>query len=522
MRHLTLLLALAACGDPEASSVQPPREPLPEEPTATPSPPRLRRLTEQQYLASVASLLGPDVVLTLPLEPDAPVNGLDSVGAATLVLSPLGVERYEAAAYSLADQRVALGLDGWLPCDTTDAACVDEQIGALGRLAYRRALTPDEHGALVALYADVAAVDGSDQGWRDVLAALLQSPWFLYRVEVGDGGQLTDSEWAVRASFVLWGQPPDDALLDAVEAGRAAPSVRAALVDDMLADPRLAQGVRAWVTEWWHLSALDSVDKDPLVFPSAHPDLWPAAKEETLWLVATLALEDADWRDMLTTRRTAIDPRLAALYGVPAPSLAGLAETTLPADSPRVGVLGHASFLASHAHATRTSATGRGLFVRSAMLCQSVPEPPADVDTSIPEPDSTSPTLRDRLQVHLEDPACSTCHLLTDPIGLAFETFDGVGAYRTTERGAMIDPSGELSDVAFDDARGLAAALRDEPGLLPCWSDTWAVYAMGGSLRSTATREWLADRWLAQGVRVRPFLRDLVLSDAFSSVEVNP
>ena len=510
------IAALFIACDPAEPSVAP--EPLPDAPEIQAPGPRLRRLTEPQYLAAIRGLLGPEVALTLPLEPDVDVDGLPSIGAAALALSPLGVERYEAAALSLADQRVALGLAGWLPCAGADAACVADNVARLGRRAFRRPLTADEVSAYVSLHAEITAIHGSDAAWRDVIAAWLQSPWFLYRVEVGDGGALTDHEWLVRASFLLWAQPPDDALLDRAEAGDAAPAARAALVDDMLADPRLDAGVRGWVREWWHLDALDTLDKDPVVFDHAHPDLWPSAKEETLRVVAELALADTDWRTMLTTRTTYLDPRLAALYGVPAPSLDGFARAELPADGPRLGVLGHTSFLSLHAHATRTSATRRGAFVRTVLLCQPVPDPPANVDTSIPEPDADAPTLRDRLQVHMEDPVCSSCHLLTDPIGLTFETFDGVGRYRTTEAGAPIDTTGELSDVAFDDARGLAATLADEAGLLPCWSDTWLAYALGVHLRDSDHEAWLADRWERQGVAVRPLLRDIVLSDAFSMV----
>ena len=97
----------------------------------------------------------------------------------------------------------------------------------------------------------------------------------------------------------------------------------------------------------------------------------------------------------------------------------------------------------------------RGQFVREALLCQYIPPPPSDVDTSIPEPSASARTLRERVAVHLEDQFCAGCHRLTDPIGLGFEQFDGLGHYRTREEGAEIDPSGELDESPFSDVGAL-------------------------------------------------------------------
>src|SRR5690606_2122863 len=118
-----------------------------------------------------------------------------------------------------------------------------------------------------------------------------------------------------------------------------------------------------------------------------------------------LALErDGDLRDLITQRRTHLDRNLAMLYGVPAPAREGFGATELPADGPRVGLLGHASVLSLYAHPSSSSATLRGKFVRETLLCQEILPAPAGVDTSIPEPSPDAPTLRDRIAVHLEAP----------------------------------------------------------------------------------------------------------------------
>jgi hypothetical protein len=518
--RILLLLALG-CGEAERGPGPPTAVPtaVPQEPAASPAAPALRRLTAPQYSAAVQGLLGPAGAASVRLEPDAEEQGFASVGASVVAVSAIGVERYEDAATLLADRALLEGLTlTCSPADASDRGCAEESIGTLARRAYRRPVDAATIAALTDLWQATAEDAGVDAGWHDLLTLLLQSPYFLYRVELGADGALTDHEWLTRTSFLLFAAPPDDTMLDEADAGSLSDAAgRAALVDAMIDDPRLEEGVRAFVTEWWHLDALDALDKDPLAFSHAHPELGPAAREETLAVVAGLALGDRDFRELLTTQQTVLDARLAALYGIPAPSLEGVGAATLPSDRP--GILGHVSFLALHAHATRTSATSRGLFVRSTLLCQSVPDPPADVDTSIPEADTTSPTLRDRLTTHVESPVCAGCHQLTDPIGLAFETFDGIGRVRSTENGATIDPSGELDGVAFSDAMGLAQALRDEPTLLPCWSQSMWSYASGRVDPPIDTTDWLAEVWATQGHSLRPMLRALVLSDAFAAVE---
>jgi len=521
---LAVALAASACDEGETEPSGPATEALPAEPSAPEAPARLRRLTTSQYEASVRAVLGDDLAMPSTLEPDGEALGFASAAAAIDAVSGLGVERYEDAAYFLADQRVSdpAALEAWLPCapaSTAEVDCAADALAEIGQRAWRRPLTDEELDALTDLWVAVATDSDLETGWRYALAAVLQSPNFLYRVEIGEDGWLTPHEWATRVSFLLWAEPPDDELLAAASAGDLdSAEGRREAVDRLLADERLGQGIRAFVTEWFHLSDLDVLDKDPLIFPHAHPELGPSAREETLQLASWLGTSDHDWRELLTSSVTFVDPRLAALYEVPAPTLDGFGRVELGPE--RRGVLGHASVLAVHSHSTRTSATGRGLFVRTALLCQGVPEPPADVDTSLPEPDTTSPTLRDRLTTHLEDPACSACHLLTDPVGLGLEQFDAVGRFRTTEKGATIDPSGELDGTGFDDAVGLGEAIADHPGLPPCWAEQWWVYGAASTPPSYDLTNWLADTFVATDHRLSELLRAMATSDAFRSVEV--
>ena len=133
-----------------------------------------------------------------------------------------------------------------------------------------------------------------------------------------------------------------------------------------------------------------------------------------------------------------------------------------PASSPRVGILGQASLLAMNAHAATTSPTLRGKFVRQVLLCEAIPPPPANVNTTLPDT-GTAQTTRQKVEQHSTNPTCAACHKLMDPVGLALENFDAIGHYRDTENGHAIDASGELDGVQYAGPAGLAQAIAGHP-----------------------------------------------------------
>jgi hypothetical protein len=523
-----LPLLLLACGTPDEPKVDRyvPVEAGPE-PAVAPPPPVLRRLTNTQYSNSVVDLLGDGLVLPTRLEPDTELEGLLSIGASTASLSPLGVEQYEDAAYALAEQALSPERrDRIVPCEPTgssDAACAEQVLAPLARQAWRRPVSAAELGALV----DVAGTSGDTlgdfhAGLELALAAILQSPHFLYRIELGAGGRLSDHELATRLAYFLWNTSPDAALLDAADAGElSTPEGRVAQVDRLLADSRARQGFRNFIDELLHLERLEGLTKDPDVFPAMRAEIGPSAREEAQRTVEALVFDrDEDFRTWMTTRDTFVDPNLAMLYAVPAPEREGFGPTTLPADGDRRGLLGQIAILALHAHPVSTSATLRGKFVRETLLCQFIPPPPADVDTSIPEASADAPTRRERVERHLQDPACAGCHQLTDPIGLGLEHFDGLGLYRTHENGAVIDASGEVDGSGYADAWELAGVLRDHPSFPACMAEM--LYAYGVGHRPEAGEQelagWLDLKFGEVGWSMRTLLREVALSEAFGAV----
>ncbi|MGB0591377.1 MAG: DUF1592 domain-containing protein [Myxococcota bacterium] len=509
-------------------------------PLESDAPPVMRRLTASQYRHTLSDWFGPDLVVPTSLERDGRSEGLYSVGASVNGLSSLGVERYVKGAVSVAVQLIEFVpiRSELIDCAALadDQACLTELVHLWGPRLWRRPLTDDEHADLVTLGQNASAVLGSvEEGIRYVMTAILASPHFIYTHGISSeghesSGAYTGWQMATRLALFLWDSGPDDALLAAAEAGDLSDVVRLReVVQGMLADPRARRGLRAFADDWLELDGLLELSKDPSVFPYFSPDIGVQAREETLRLLEHLVFDaDTDFRTLMTTRTTFVTRRLAGLYGVPAPDVETFAQIELPADGVRAGLLGHASVLSLHASPNRSSPTLRGVFVRERLLCQHMPSPPANVDTTIPDGSSDAPTMRERLAVHLETPSCAGCHELTDLIGLSMENFDGMGGFRATENGAVIDPSGSLDGDEFADAVGLGHAVSTHPDFVPCLVDTLWAFANGRMPEAAETPQLdaLASRFGTADFRLSALLEDIAMSAAFRHVgaveEVTP
>lgn len=523
---LALLAVVSAC----EGEIGVPPDDLAIRPTAPfePAPGQMRRLTQAQYGNLVHDLLGEDVVLPPSLEPDVASNGLVAIGASTFGVSARGVDQYERAAFSIAEQAMQPERrDAFLPCEPTeDASCMELFVRTIGRRAWRRPLSGEEIDRLLRIGQEATdALGDVHRGFEYILATILQSPDFLFRVEVGrpgpEGREFTSWEMAERLSFFLWNSGPDDALLDAAARDELEGERLAGLVDSMLEDPRAVRGLRAFFTEMLGLAQLDELRKDPTVFEHIGPDVGPSAREETLRVIEWLVFEqDADYRDLMTTSTTFINRKLASIYGVRAPARDGFARYDFPAESLRRGLLGHVSVLAGHSHFSSSSATLRGAFIRRNLMCGSIPPPPADVDTSIPPPLPGAATLRDRVARHLEDPTCAGCHRLMDPLGLGLENFDALGRFRTTDNDQIIDASGSISGVDFEDPLELGATIAASEEYPLCLSRTMYRYATGHLERPSeaATLRVINDAFEASGYRVRELMRVIATSEGFTRV----
>jgi hypothetical protein len=528
---LSLLVAgWLGCSSGDAPPAPTPTPPAPELPE-TPAQTGAQRLSVAQYRGSILAILGDDIVIPTALEPDQAQGGFIAVGASYSTISARGIEQYEKAAYAIAKQALAPErrdrLVSCKPAGVSDEGCARSTLEALGRKVWRRPLASEELDALVGVSGKAATTLGDFfEGLQYGVAALLQSPNFLYRSAEGEADpnnpgkrRYTSHEMASRLSFFLWNRTPDDELLDAAQAGALVEEAGLRQqVERLLAAPQAREGARNFFHEYLGLSELSHLSKDPTIFTYYSPEVGPMAREETLRLFEHFVFDlDADYRDLFTTRTTFVNPKLASMYAIPAPNLAGFGKTEHPEDSPRRGLLGHISLLASHAHPVSSSATLRGRFIRSRLLCFKIPDPPANANTALPEPSPELPTLRQRIQKHLTDPGCSSCHLSMDPLGLALEQFDGLGRFRRRENNVEIDPSSELDGVPVKDARALGEAIRNHPDLTPCLVRNLYRYATAFPEASDdeKTIEALTHEFRATGHKIRSLLLAVALSPAF-------
>ena len=403
-------------------------------PPFAPAEAKVRRLTNRQYQNSVRHLLG-DVTFNVKVKDVAALNGLVAIGTSRGTLSNAVVEQFEKSAYDVLKQAFdnPAQRDRLVPCTPSDAAaaddaCAAQAINALGRRAYRRALTKEETNRYVAIAGNAAdTLKSFDEGLQFGFASILQSPHFLFRIELGVADaehpgwrRYTDHETATRLSFFVQNTTPDDELLDAADRGELSTTAGIRThVERMLQSPDAKEGVAEFFDDLLQLHELEDMEKNATLFPLATESLAEAMRQETLLSFQDLVFEqNAPFNSIFTTRRTFVNAELANLYGLTPPSGPGFEPVTLPSTSPRRGFLGHAGFLALHSISTRSSPTRRGVFIQTKLLCAKIPPPPNDVG-KIPDPSPDAKTMRQRLALHTAEPACAGCHAKFDPIGLA-------------------------------------------------------------------------------------------------------
>ena len=497
LRWLTpAALLLTACvgdiGDRLPSSADPDANPSDDQPAVfEPAAPVLPRLTESQYRNVLADLFGASIPVA-PVEADTNPFLFYSIGATSTTLSELGTELYEKSAdavthYVFGDPGRRAALVGCEPATAGDA-CVRDFLGRFGRRALRRPLASEELERWVGVATTLAQPD-LWEGLRLAVAGLLQSPHFLYRVELGEPdpsapGRLRLNGWemASRLSFLLWNTAPDEELLDAAERGDLDEVEGVVLAAErLLADDRASATIQAFFGQYLDLGRLNGVMRDPANYPLFTPTMVASMRTEVEMLVGDLVERGADARSLFSTRRTFVNADLAALYGVDAPGADAttFVEVELDASGPRAGLLTFGAFLTMNAHETRTSPTSRGKYVRERVLCSTVPPPPPDVDTTIEPPGEEPLTLRDQLEEHRKNPTCAACHSFIDPPGFLFENFDSIGAWRTTDNGQPIDSSGDLDGEPLADARDLAELLETDDSVGRCMVTQLYRHALG-------------------------------------------
>ncbi len=493
----------------------------------------LRRLTEQEYRNSIADIFGKEIEVRGTFEPTKRTGGLEAASTALLSVTPVGLESFNKMADDIAAQVTAEKYRAKLPCTpkepkAPDDVCAREILSHYGLLLFRRPMTAAElENPVGVLHSITERTNDFYAGLHYGLSMLLQLPDFLFRKEVaipsaaGKRGTLDSYSRATRLSYLMWNTTPDAELLRAAGNGEFNTSAGLAKqVDRLIASPRLEAGMRAFFDDMLELDTFDTVSKDSLLYPKWGSAMATSAREETLRTVIGLTLHDnGDIRDLMTTRETYIDRRLAMLYGVAFPFTGDWVKYEFPAESGRSGILTQISMLSMFSHPGRSSPTKRGVAINEIFLCSPTPVPPNNVDFSVVnDPNSLMKTLRERLMAHATNPTCAACHQRSDPVGISLEAFDTIGGYRTTENGEAINVSANIQGHAVSGAEGLGQYMHDNPRYPACVARKLYSYSRG--LKSSSVDDF-QDAYKAfqdSGFRLRALLKSMVMSDSFYAV----
>ena len=372
-----------------------------------------------------------------------------------------------------------------------EMACATEIVTRLATRAYRRPLGEADRTGLMRFYEQGRAEADFEAGIRTALRAILASPHFVFRVEQvpagvepGENYRLGDLELASRLSFFLWGTAPDSELVWlAGEGVFADPVSLARQARRMLEDPRSEALATRFAAQWLRLQDLERLFPDALNYPQYDKTLRAAFQRETELFLESQMREDRPLAELLTADYTFVNERLAKHYGIPNVTGHRFRRVAVT-DEHRRGLLGHGSVLASTSFANRTSPVLRGKWVMEVLLGSPPPPPPPGVP-DLEDVDEVGEgrllSVRERLEQHRASPACSSCHRMMDPIGLALENFDVTGAWRIKDNGVPIDASGELYDgtplAGPADLRAALVARSDT--FITTFTESLMAYALG-------------------------------------------
>ncbi len=491
----------------------------------SPGPSFLRRLTRAEYDNTVRDLTGEDKRLAADFPPEELHHGFDNAGLRSV--SDRLAEKYLEAAETVG-KAVVKQLPTLLPCDAAqkgDDACLGAFFDGFARRIWRRPLEADEKTRLRERFK--AHRGGSfAEGIDAVVQIMLLSPSFLYRTERGvdiagtTHGKPQPYEMASRLSYLIWGSMPDADLFAAADSGKLGTRAEVrAQAERMLADPRAADMVAHFGSQWLSFERLDDVVKDTAIYPEYKPELIGLFARETRELIKHIWKTDPTLGTFLTAPVTFVNGPLAAFYGIP--GVNGDAYSKVDLDPQRrIGVTTQGSVMLGNASADQTSPIKRGLFIQDRFICFEVPEPPADLNV---EPVVFNPnmTTRERFSEHRKDPSCNACHQYIDPVGFAFENFDGIGKWRDKEAGKSIDVSGSLTgtdvDGAFTGAAELAQKLAKSGQVRSCVASHWFRYAYGrdAGKEDTCAVETLGKVFESSRGNFRELVLALTQTDAF-------
>jgi hypothetical protein len=417
-----------------------------------------------------------------------------------------------------------------------------EALGRFMRKAYRRTVEPEELEKL-SQWVDQMTAGGEkwEAAMQIAMQAVLCSPKFLFRVEPDDRPASADIRSldafavATRLSYFLWSSMPDDLLLEAAEKGTLEQEL-APHIHRMLADERSSALIQSFSTQWLQIQRLESFAADTQAFPSFNAKLKSAMLRETELFFESVLRENRSVLELIDTNYTFLNETLAKHYGIadtvgnwmgqPAskpdgkPIQGDTFQRVSLQDRNRGGLITQASVLAVTSNPTRTSPVKRGRWILEQFLGAPPPPPPPNVpELPSKSEDVSTASLRKRMEVHRQNPACANCHAKMDPIGFALENYDAVGAYRTKDGAFDIDASGEFADGSKfsgpGDLKSIILAKRED--FVRCLAEKMLTYALGRGVEyyDRPTIEKIVRSMPGQEYKIQGMILEIVLSEPF-------
>jgi hypothetical protein len=402
---------------------------------------------------------------------------------------------------------------------------------AMAKRAFRRPLKAGElETYLKIVEREVAAGEKFADAIKSAMTAILCSKSFLFLAEGDQNAERhTLNEWEIasRLSYLIWSTLPDDELLNAAERGRL--SDKAELqrqLARMLDDPRSDRFIRSFPTQWLRLRKVGMFEPDKNIYPNYDSHLEQSMIEEPLAFFGEVLKKGLTLREFIDSDWTMVNPRLAGFYGLPEVPVDEFQRVSLKPEHHRGGLLTHAAILSLTSDGTRHRPVHRGVWLSESIFGKTPPPPPANVDPIEPNPlDAPKATIRMKLQAHIHDPRCASCHRNIDPLGMAFDNYNAIGEWQTHEKvqgtgdDPAVDASGVLPDGRpFADARELKQLLMAD---LDQFNRTFIEKLATYGLRRTMTFEdrdelnKIAQVSQEKDYRVRDILEAFVLSELF-------
>ena len=499
-----------------------------------PAPRTLRRLTLRELNNTLVDLLGND-----PKTPqgqtlfgnDPVAYGFHNIQIALQVRDDTALQ-LQTLAESVGTY-ASTHLAAVSSCTTLDASCRQKFISSFGQRAFRAPLTPaqvQDYDALMSPATDFPT------GVATVVSAMLQSPYFLYRRELGASAgntfALSSYEIASELSYLTIASMPDAPLMQAAAANQlTTPEQLTAQVQRLLQDPRSRGTLDGFFINWLGVGELGNLSRSENN-ASLDPPIKAAMQTETRMLAEDVFFtKKGSFADLMQANYTFLNGPLATFYGMAGASGDAFTQVPLAAGGRAPGVIGQGAVLSANAQATFASPTLRGRMVRMRMLCQSVPPPPPGVPQL--EPAGSHQTTRQRFEAHVTNPTCSSCHTMMDPIGFSLGDFDTLGRQRAggEEDGIAVDTHGSVNampdnsaDAPLTDAKDLSAFLAGSAQAQACMTRHLTMFTLGqvGFAQDGCTFDAVAQDAASHSGNLMQALMAVVRAKSFSQRSMDP